>query len=217
VPVDPVSCNPCSRARAVVEDIQRLERSLSFVQDEHVPELAIALISLAGSGSVSVAELEDLVGQETLEVVLLGFSWRMLLSMSGSSGTMAWEDARVPMHGGARLKMPEVVRLLVRQSCSSGQWQPDRVLEGTSPLLVNHSSCLPGLRSNIRQYAPGQVISAYELRAASREAGLDLSMDTLIAHWKGAGVISPRLSSWSPVAAHRSPLYELNPSVFQGI
>ncbi len=68
--------------------------------------------------------------------------------------------------------------------------------------------------SNIREYAPGLVISANELRAAFREAGLECSMDTLIAHWKGAGVISPRLSSMSSVNVHRSPLYELNPSVF---
>jgi hypothetical protein len=199
----------------VAEDIQLLEKSLAFVQDDLASELALALLSLADSESVSVAELEELLDQEALEVVLLGFTWRMILPVSGGSGTMAWEDARIPVHDGSRLKMPEVVRLLVRQACSSGQWQPDRVLDRTSPLLAGQSSCLPGLRSNIRQYAPGQVISANELRAAFREAGLDLPMDSLVAHWKGAGVLSPRLSSLSSVSTHRSPQYELNPSVFR--
>jgi hypothetical protein len=68
--------------------------------------------------------------------------------------------------------------------------------------------------SCIRQYAPGSVISGNEIGAALREAGIEANLDTLVAHWKGAGVISPRLSSLRGVAAHRSPQYEINPSVF---
>ncbi len=199
----------------MAEAIQRLENGLAFVQDELVPELAIGLVTLADARTARMSELLDLLDRDARDVVLLGFSWRMVLPMG--SGSMAWEDARMPMHDRERLKMPQVVRLLVKQACSSGSWQPDRVLNRTSPLLDDDAGRMEQLCSTILQYAPGQVISANELRAAFRETGIQRPMDTLIAHWKGAGVISPRLSSLSSVSAHRSPLYELNPSVFLAV
>jgi len=211
---EPCTGRACSRARALAEDIQRLEESLSFIDDELVAELAIALICMAEAEAASRAELEDVLGPETGEVVLLGFIWRLFLPSAPAGGSLAWEDARAPLEATAKLRLPSIVGHLVGLARRSGSWRPDQVLPQSSYLLPEEPERLASLMVRITEYAPGGVISANQLGAALHETGLECSLDTLIAHWKGAGVISPRLSSVRSVADHRSPLYEINPSVF---
>ncbi len=61
------------------------------------------------------------------------------------------------------------------------------------------------------QYSPGNVISVNRIGATLKEAGVDCNLDALIAHWKGFGIISLRLSSLRSVKVNRSPMYEINP------
>ena len=207
-------CSPCSRAKAAAEFMQSLEKSLAFLEDDLLPELAVALFTCWQSEPTSIAELEELLDTETQEVVLLAVAWRLLVPLASARSSLAWEEAPLRMEGDLRLKMPAVIRHLVGEAGQSGVWRPERALPLTSPLLPREPERLARLISYISQYAPGGILSGNALGAAFREAGIEASLDTLIAHWKGAGVISPRLSSLRSAAAHRSPQYEVNPSVF---
>jgi hypothetical protein len=194
--------------------MHRLEEALAFVEDDLVPELALALFTCRQAEITSVSELEEVLDRDTQEVLLLGVTWRLILPLASGRSSLAWEEAPLSMGYGLRLKMPAVVRHLVEEAGKSGLWRPEEVLGRTSPLLPQEPEPLAELMSCIRQYAPGSVISGNEIGAALREVGIEASLDTLIAHWKGAGVMSPRLSSLRGIAAHRSPQYEINPSIF---
>jgi len=208
------SDNPCSRARAAMEDVFRLEHALGFIHDEYIHELSIALMQLLDSEKALVSDLEEILGGDAYEVVLLGFTWRLILPRAPAGGSMAWEDAQPPLDGQSGLKLPLVIEKLVRSAAKSGHWSPRGVLPETSPLLPDSPEIITWLLQFVQEYAQGQVIGANELRAAFSEAGAKCDLDALIAHWKGAGVLSPRLSSLKSVADHRSPVYELNPAVF---
>lgn len=205
--------SPCSIGKAWATDIANLEKGLEFIEDQYIHELSIALIQYLDTAQVSVADLQYTLGdKEAQEVLLLGFDWRLILPFT--SGSMAWEDSNPSLDSRASLKVPQVVRLLVQKARKSGFWRPALVLPETSPLLPRDTEIAAKLLEYIFEYAPGHMIGANELGAAFWEAGMDLNLDALIAHWKGAGVISPRMSSLSSVAARRSPVYELHPAVF---
>jgi len=57
-------------------------------------------------------------------------------------------------------------------------------------------------------------VNALEIQAVCSEAGLGDRVDTLIAVFKGSGIMSPKLAPLAEVTRTGSPIYELNPCVF---
>ncbi|MFO7877763.1 MAG: hypothetical protein R6U55_14400 [Desulfovermiculus sp.] len=206
--------NPCSLARSMAEDIHALEQALSFVQHEESHDLALALSCFHNIQALPQAEIEQVLEQDTMEVLLTAFSWRLLIPAPGPRASMAWEEAEAVMHPQTVWKQPPVISHLVQRACTTGCWQPERTLPLTSSTLAHNLEAMTDFIECTRQYAPGYVLSANLLRAALHEAGIHPDLEKVIIDFKAAGVLSPRLSSLSDAARHRSPLYEINPSVF---
>lgn len=208
-------CSACSRAKGLAWEVFNLEQALGFVQEEAlVPALALALHHMQSSARCSIAELQEILDQELPEVLNLALDWRMLLPAGSAESNLAWEDLRLDMLSAQKIQIPAVIQLLSTRAARSATWQPELALSGTSEQLGEDRHQLLRLIDYARQYAPGRVLSANQLKACLWEAGLSCNLDALIVEWKAAGVISPRLSSLRSVCAHRSPVYELNPSVF---
>ncbi len=209
-----MDCGPCSQAKAMWEEISRLEKALAFIDEDLEHELSLALITLLYSKNPTVGEVEDLLGTQAYEVVLLGFTWRLILPHAAGDGSMAWEDASLPLERSGGLKLPQIGKILTQQAAKSGFWITTRALMQSSPLLPRDAKTVANLGNNIVQYSPGGVISANEIKAALAEAGIDCSLDALIVQWKSAGAISPRLSCLKSVTNHRSPVYEVHPALY---
>lgn len=206
--------NPCSQARSAAEDIHSLEQALSFVQQDDAHELALVLACFRQVHALPQAEIEQVLEQDTGEVLLTAFSWRLLIPAPGPRASMAWEEAEAVMHHRTVWKQPPVISHLVQRACTTGCWQPERTLPFTSSTMTLNLKAMTDFIEYTRQYAPGYIISANLLRAALHESGIDPDLEKVIIDFKAAGVLSPRLSSLSDAARHRSPLYEINPSVF---
>jgi hypothetical protein len=206
--------NPCSRARFEAEKIHLLEQALGFVQQDAQHELALALVSFQGSSYITPEELANILDQETSDVLLLAFSWRMIMPALQNRASLAWEEAQADLGPAAHWKMLPIISHLVRAACSTGCWQPKRCLPQACTALGHTLQRIESFISFVRQYAPGLVISANALHAALREARIPADPEKLIIDCKAAGVLSPRLSSFQDTAHHASPLYEINPCVF---
>ncbi|MDZ7759253.1 MAG: hypothetical protein U5L00_03230 [Desulfovermiculus sp.] len=206
--------NPCSLARSLAEDIHRLEQALAFIHDEAVPELVLALSCFGEAQALPQDEITQVLEDDTADVLLVAFSWRLLLPAPSPRSSMAWEELAPDMRTSTVWKQPAVIGRLVRAACTTGSWLPRQVLPQCSSILPNEPERIESFLDYARQYAPGCEISANLLRAALREAGIHADLERLIIDFKAAGVLSPKLSSLSDTARHASPLYEINPAVF---
>ena len=206
--------SPCSLARSMAENIHCLEQALAFIHDLTVPELALALTCFRENRALSPGELAQVLEDDTADVLLVAFSWRLLLPAPSSRSSMAWEELAPDMRAFAAWKQPAVIGRLVQAACTTGSWLPRQVLPQCSSTLPNQPERLENFLVFVRQYAPGGKISANLLRAALGEAGIRADLEKLIIDFKAAGVLSPKLSSLTNTARHASPLYEINPAVF---
>jgi hypothetical protein len=198
----------------MAEDILHLEQALVFIHDLTVPELALALTCFRENRALSLGELAQVLEDDTADVLLVAFSWRLLLPAPSSRSSMAWEELAPDMRTFAIWKQPAVIGRLVQTASTTGSWLPHRVLPQCSSTLPNEPERTERFLDYARQYAPGAEISANLLRAALGEAGIRADLEKLIIDFKAAGVISPKLASLSDTARHASPLYEINPAVF---
>ncbi|MFO8031949.1 MAG: hypothetical protein R6U22_05345 [Desulfohalobiaceae bacterium] len=206
--------NPCSLARFEAEKIHHLEQALNFVQEEALHELALALLSFQESNLISQEEIEDILDQDAPDVLLLAFSWRMIIPEPQKRASMAWEEALADTRSSTRWKMPLIVKHLVQAGCSTGSWQPKLCLPQVCATLEHPQEKIISFISFVGQYAPGFVISGNALSAALREARIPADLENLIIECKAAGILSPKLSSFPDTGRQASPLYEINPCVF---
>ena len=209
-----MNTNPCAQARCAAEDMHRLELALGFIQEEGIHELALCLSCFENTSAATQQELAEVLGQDTFDVLLTAFSWRLLIPAPQSQASMAWEEASPGMRPSSVWKLPPVISALVQAGRSTGRWQPEHVLPRTSSNLPQYPPTMRNLIDYVRQYAQGHVLSANLLQAALYEAGIRTDLEKVIIDFKAAGVVSPKLSSLLDTARHRSPLYEINPAVF---
>lgn len=207
--------NPCAQARSAAEGIHLLEQALGFTREEDIPGLALALSCLPDKAQAAMqGELAEVLDQDTADVLLTAYSWRLLIPAPDSGSSMAWEEAKPDMRPSCVWKQPPIIRHLVQAGRSTGRWQPERILPLVLSSLPPSPETMTAFIDYVRQYAQGCVLSANLLGAALHEAGIPAGLERLIIGFKAAGVISPKLSSLSEAVRHRSPLYEINPSVF---
>ena len=73
---------------------------------------------------------------------------------------------------------------------------------------------IPGLVEMLGEYAEGRHVTAIQIKQASKALDLEDRVDSLIADLKACGILSPALGYLPEAAKKRTPVYELNPSLF---
>lgn len=199
------------------DPIARLRTALSWLVDEpNVDDLARVLACAAGAGRVAYEEAEQAVGGDPEDALLLAFHQRLLVPVRSVKDTLEWDHAVLLLRAGETYKMPNVVRHLVKAAVESAQWDPRRaVVETFREMGDPECETMPALVAELSGAASHRTVSAEVVAQACRRLGMEERVDSLIAGLKAAGIMSPKLSSLAEVARSGSPLYELNPSVFE--
>jgi len=195
--------------------IERLRKALDRWMGKREPTqaLAEALAEGAEQGRVSYDQVFQKVGEETEEVLLSANEWRMLLPVASSRGA-AWEDRILRSSSGEWYEFPGVIVSLVNEAQETGEWKPKEAVSS----IFKEMGCgswetMPGLVKRLFEVSRYGLVSAAQIGVVCRTCGMEGKVDLLIAGLKGAGVMSPKLSSFAQVAQSGSPLYELNPSL----
>ena len=176
--------------------------------------LAVAL----KTGQISYEEIEDLIGaeDEVEEVLLMGYSWRLLLPRR-SLKTMEWEDRLLIPMPGEIYEIPSVIRELVREASRSGRWEPHRAIAALFKQIEGlEGDRMPDLVELLAQYAKGAHVTAIQIKRACRALDMEDKVDSIIAYLKAGGIVSPALGYLPKAGQRRTPVYELNPSVLPG-
>jgi hypothetical protein len=128
---------------------------------------------------------------------------------------MNWSDAVLLLQPGETYKMPNIARHLVAEASITGIWNP----EGAIRTLFHEMgepdwNLIPALVRKVCVEAIAYKINGFKLDRMCREAGLGRKVGAMILELKGAGIISPKLYDFAEVQNARSPVYEVNRSLF---
>jgi hypothetical protein len=181
--------------------------------DELTAETALIINDACEKGRISFSKVEEICGDNSEDVLLLCWEWRLLVPVR-SSKCGEWDDRLLLLDPGEIYELPNVVKHLVKSARRTGQWDPDVALtELFSDTDETLRRSMPDFLKKMNGLAHFNIINAFQIRQACARANVNHSVDTLIALLKAGGVISPKLRALSDVAKAGSPVYEINPCV----
>lgn len=197
--------------------VNRLKRALQtfLIQDKLTPLLAQTLAQACKWGELSYDELKEIAEDDSEDLLLLGFQWKLLLPTRSAKGTLEWGDVLLLPQPGEVYKMPNVIKCLVEEAIQTGQWNVDRAIVAAFKSVGEpEPGKMPKLVQRLGEESRDYMINAVQIEKICRELGLENKVNSLIAELKGSGVLSPKVGSLTEVIREGSPLYELNPSLF---
>ncbi len=196
--------------------MQSLSQALRIFLDcgELTDKLARVLANVSESETICYEKVEEIAGDHTEDVLLIGWEWKLLIPVR-TSRCGEWDDRVLMAEPGEVYEMPNISRLLVEVARQSGEWNSSQSIENFFRMSGEPEwERMPLLVQRLRELSSNGVVAASQVRSACREAGFEERVDTMIAILKGAGVMSPRLGSLLRVVQAGVPLYELNPCLF---
>lgn len=197
--------------------MNKLEKALSrFLNHGELTSLLAQVLACASKkGRVSYHDVEKIANDSLEDVLLLGSEWRLLLPVR-TLKSAAWEDRLLLAEPGAMYEVPNIVKYLVEDASKTSNWNSEyAITELFREMGEPFWERMPRLVKCLREQAKGYRISAVQIKEICTELGMGDRVNTLIAELKGSGVMSPKLGSLAEVARAGSPLYELNPSLYE--
>lgn len=193
-----------------------IEKALKYLPDASPSyPLAILLRYASCSGRVSYEEARRLLGDEADEVLLLASYLRLLLPVRSTNDSLNWSDAVLLLQPGETYKMPNIARHLVAKAAITGRWEPEHAIRTLFQEMGEPDwNIIPALVRQVCEESIAYRVNGFKLDRMCREAGLGSKVGALILELKGAGIISPKLDDFAEVQNARSPIYEVNRSLF---
>ncbi len=198
------------------ERTSNLEQALhSFLgQHDAVHELARILLLASPDNRIPYEVIEQIVGNEAEEVILLGYEWRILVP-ARTSTTVDWENSVMLFKAGELYKLPDIIRNLVRDAVRTGEWKTEHAITTYfrsvgEPAWQKMAVMILEMYNAASHY---RIDGAMIARIADVLGLLDRA-DSLITEFKGAGIMHPRPNLVTEMMRVKAPIYELNPSLF---
>jgi len=194
--------------------MDNLRGALRSFLDDDVSDIARILSLFSGNKRVGFQEISAVASGNVDDVLLTLWEWKLVIPVR-SSQCSEW-DFRILRSGpGEFYEMLNITKVLVNNGMETGNWDSaEAIRELFQTMGEPEWEKMPELVLCIRKGANHNIISGAGIAAASAQCGLRHKTGAMIAILKGAGIISPKLAAISSVAKSRSPLYEMNPSVY---
>ncbi len=196
--------------------MDKLNKALKIFldQEQEVDKLALVMTILSEKGTISYDDVEEISGESTEDILLIGWKWKLLIPMR-TSRSGEWDDRLLIAETGELYQIPNVVKYLIDDARLTGEWNSNiAVTKLFKDMEESAFKIIPEMVRKMGEKAADHKINAFQIKAACRDVGLEERIDTLIAILKGSGIMSPNLASLAQVTRAGSPLYELNPCVF---
>lgn len=195
--------------RKKLKNTGMLKEILTLEKDESI--LLEVLYLASQKVTISYEEIVKIIGQEEIEDFLLETERNKLLLPVVSSRSAAWKDRLLLVKPAEKYRMPNVIRLLIDNLYNKREWKVDYAIASYFKQIGESQwSNMPNFYRRIRQKAKNNKVSSQDIKIIAREFHMEEKTGALIAELKGAGLISPFLSS---IPKGQFPLYEINPSV----
>lgn len=197
----------------------QLRRALqSFLKIGELDQLTAILFYASESGKITYEQVQELIGADFEDSLLIAIQQRLLLPVGSVKGTLDWDDSVLLFRAGEIYKMPNVIKCLVEDSCQSGEWRPsEAVARIFRDIGEPNWEIMPAIVEKMGEKAKQNKLNAFDIVEVCKNFDLADRADTMIAELKGTGVMSPKLATVNEALQIRSPIYELNPSVITSV
>lgn len=193
------------------ENIKQALAALIGNGEPLVPELAMAMNQCRLLGSIAYENIVAIAGDDAAELLLLAWNWKMLVPRR-SLQCAEWDDRVLGLEPGEQYDMVNVVKWLLDAAAKTGCWQVIEVVRDLYAWMGEPQFAkMPALVRQLVQQAQHQRITGAGIHVACAHHGFGDRTGAMIAILKGGGVISPHLTSSSPMQKTKSPLYDLHP------
>jgi hypothetical protein len=198
--------------------IQKLKAALSsFLKGDDAAKIAQLLEAIVGSEKISYEEAKAMIGEDTEDILMLGYGWRLLLPVRAAKAG-DWEDRMLTAQPREIYQAVNVVKHLVKNANKTGRWDPETAIaEAFEDIGEPEIDKMSILVARIASEVKGHRISGIQIKRLCTELGLGDRVDPLLSELKACGIISPKLSSLTDSSRVGTPIYELNPSLFAGL
>jgi len=198
--------------------MEKLQKALgSFLDSDDADKLALVMGEVAKKGKISYEETGKIINEDPEDILLLGYSWRLLLPVRAAKTGIDWEDRMLIPQTGEIYQMPNVVRHLVENAVKTGNWNPEKaIVEVFNNIGDPDSDKMPLLVGMMASEIKGRRVSGLQLKKICIELGMGERVDALSSELKACGIMSPKFNSLTVMSREGSPIYELNPSLLVG-
>ncbi len=198
------------------EQIEILKELLSnFLSNEEREILALVLYKALHKGKISYSEAKK-IDKNIEEILLIAFEWKLLVPISSIKGTLSWDDKIMSFKRDEIYRMPNISKYLIQEGLNDKQWNIKKaVLKLFRAMGEKDWNKMGDLIEALKKESDKRFINAFQIKEACKKIGLAHKIDSIIASLKGAGIISPHLSSISEITtqAKNAPFYEINPLI----
>ena len=195
--------------------LKNLEEVLSAIlSSDEARFLAPILFHVLEKEKISYKEAKQIAKQDIEDILLTAVEWKLLVPISSFKQTLSWEDNILVFKEDEVYKMPNITRCLVQEAIKGKKWDIRKAVAEVFRMMgENEWEKMPDLVEGLKRESKGRNINAFQIKKICREIGLDSRTDSITAELKGAGIISPHLSSIPEIIkqGQSSPLYEINP------
>lgn len=200
----------------VIDNLKKALNSLDIREGE-LDKWAEVLAFAQDKEVITYDEIKQKVKEDQEDLLLLAYQYRLLIPLK-TDQSLAWEYRDLQAIAGEKYKMPRIVKYLVENGKRAGKWNPElaivKVFKDMEEPLWDK---MPKLVQILGQEAVNYKINGYQIKDICINLGLKDQTGRLIAELKGSGIMSPKLSSFAAVSKAGSPIYELNPSIVDGL
>lgn len=197
--------------------MNKLQKALSsFLESDDANKLSKVLKVVIKNGNISYEEAEEILHEDTEDILILGYGWRLLLPVRAAKAG-DWEDRMLIPQPGEMYQVPNVIKHLVENANETGYWDPEKAIIDVfgnigEPELEKMLLLIEGIASKIK----GHRINGVQIKRICSELGLVERVDPLVSELKACGILSHKLGALTEATRQGSPIYELNPSLFVG-
>ncbi len=193
------------------EEISNLRNALKrrFVSEE-AENLAVILLCGCCNDSICYEEI-DIAQELKDDMILLAHEERMLLPMKSRLGS-AWEDRILDFTEEERYHIPRVVRFMVHNAQSCGEWNCTyAVEEALREAGENNIKEMDQFLNRLIEVAPKYELDIEIIKAIKNELGFDMDMHDTLDRFVRCGIMSPRTGRSLYTGSAK---YEINPCLY---
>jgi len=183
--------------------------------DDLVDYISQILVYTLENEGITTRKIQNISGDEYEDLLLILFEKRLIIPASSYRG-LEWQDRAFSLDINEKYKMPKIIKNLVKIANKSGTWNlKESIIDTFKKIGEKDYDKMPTLVNKLYENSENYRINGNKIRKICKDLNLEDRAGALISELKGIGIISPQLSvSLFSSLKERTPIYELNPSLF---
>ncbi len=189
----------------------------SRLNKELINSLSKILYHCSKKKKITFEEIKVLNEGDITDLIFFINEKKLLIPRKTFSGTMEWDDTFFLNNSNEIYEIPNIIKQMIREAINSGLWNPEKVIIKLFKKIGEKDyEKMPTLIKTLYQYSKNYQIYGSQIKSKCDDMLLGDKVNSIISELKGTGIMSPKLSSsFFHSIQQKSPIYELNPSIFK--